>query len=124
MIYLDTHAVVWLYAGLVDKFSQPIKDLMNELDITISPMVRLELQYLFEIEKITAGVDVIVSDLANRIGLRVCDKDFDAIVTNALNISWTRDPFDRLIVANASLNDNILVSKDEGILGHYPHARW
>lgn len=124
MIYLDTHAVVWLYAGLVDKFSQPVRDLMNDLDITISPIVRLELQYLFEIEKITAEADAIVSDLASRIGLKVCDKNFDRIVGEALGILWTRDPFDRLIVANASLDDSFLVSKDEGILGHYPHARW
>jgi PIN domain nuclease of toxin-antitoxin system len=124
LIYLDTHAIVWLYAGLVEKFSQPVRGLMNELDITISPMVRLELQYLFEIDKVTDDSDAIVADLANRIGLRICDKDFDTIVRAALSISWTRDPFDRLIVANAGLTDSVLVSKDLGILEHYPHARW
>jgi PIN domain nuclease of toxin-antitoxin system len=41
-----------------------------------------------------------------------------------LEISWTRDPFDRIIVANASLENSILVSKDQSILGHYPFARW
>ena len=39
-------------------------------------------------------------------------------------MTWTRDPFDRVIVANAALNGNILISKDQNILEHYIHARW
>ena len=124
MIYLDTHVVVWLYAGLVEKFSQPVRDLMNDLDIMISPIVRLELQYLFEIDKVTQDSDTTVTDLVNRIGLRISDVDFNAVVRDALELSWTRDPFDRVIVANAGLDDSILVSKDQAILEHYPHARW
>ena len=124
LIYLDTHIVVWLYAGLVEKFSQSIKRLMNENELYISPMVRLELQYLYEIQRITANAHTIVTDLSDRIGIRVCDKDFNAIVNQALRYTWTRDPFDRLITANAALNDNVLISKDQNILGNYPHARW
>ena len=48
MIYLDTHVVVWLYAGLTEKFSDPTRELINSHEITISPIVRLELQYLYE----------------------------------------------------------------------------
>ena len=83
-----------------------------------------ELQYLFEINKVTDNSDIIVADLENRIGLRICDKDFNAIVSEALRISWTRDHFDRVIVANASLNDSILISKDQGILGNYQYTIW
>ena len=124
MIYLDTHIVVWLYAGLVEKFSQPVKTILNENEILISPIVRLELQYLSEIERVNESANVIVSDLADRIGLIVCKKDFNAVVSRAMADSWTRDPFDRIIVAQAALNDDILISKDPNILEHYPHARW
>ena len=124
MIYLDTHAVVWLYAGLVDKFNQPVRDLMNEQDIAISPVVRLELQFLFEVQWVTDDASTIVADLADRIGLTISDKSLNAIIGRALEISWTRDPFDRLIVANASLDDSLLVSKDQRMLDHYPFARW
>ena len=124
MIYLDTHIVVWLYAGLTEKFSQPVRALLNEHDLYISPIVRLELQYLYEIQRLTVEADVIVADLASRIGLTVCDKNFNTIVSQALNCSWTCDPFDRIIVAQANLNDDILISKDQTILEHYPHARW
>lgn len=124
MIYLDTHVVVWFYAGLVEKFSQPIKELINEGELYICPVVRLELQYLYEIERITDDADTIVSDLSRRMGLNICDKDFNTIVSKAMTFSWTRDPFDRLIVANAGLNKDILISKDQNILGNYPNAKW
>ena len=124
MIYLDTHIVVWLYAGLLEKFSQSIQTILNENEILISPIVRLELEYIYEIERVREPAHVLVADLTDRIGLRVCEKDFNAVVSQAIKLTWTRDPFDRLIVANAALNDNILISKDQNILDHYPHARW
>lgn len=124
MIYLDTHVVVWLYAGLSEKFSRTARELINEYDARISPIVRLELGYLNEINRVTERPDTIVADLSNRIGLKICDKDFNAIVSEALGVTWTRDPFDRVIVANASLNDDILVTKDPAILERYPNARW
>jgi PIN domain nuclease of toxin-antitoxin system len=124
LIYLDTHIVVWLYAGLLEKFSQSIQAILNENEILISPTVRLELEYLYEIERVREPAHGIVADLADRIGLRVCEKDFNAIVSQAIKLTWTRDPFDRLIVANAALNDNTLISRDQNILDLYPHARW
>jgi len=124
LIYLDTHIIVWLYAGLLEKFSQSIQTILNENEILISPIVRLELEYLYEIERVREPAHVLVADLADRIGLRVCEKDFNAIVSQAIKLTWTRDPFDRLIVSNAALNNNILISKDQNILDHYPHARW
>lgn len=124
MIYLDTHVVVWLYTGKVDMFNQQVRELINDHDIYISPIVRLELQYLVEIQRVTDDANTIVTDLSKHIGLQVCDKSFAAIVSQAMTLSWTRDPFDRLIVANAGLNDNVLISKDQNILKHYPHARW
>lgn len=97
---------------------------MNAHELRISPIVRLELQYLYEIGWVADDATIVVTDLANRIGLNVCDRDLQAIVSRALTVSWTRDPFDRLIVAHASLNDNMLLSKDQNVLGNYAHARW
>jgi PIN domain nuclease of toxin-antitoxin system len=98
--------------------------MLNENEILVSPMARLELTYLHETERIKEPAHEIVSDLADRIGLRICEKDFNVIVSRAIKLSWTRDPFDRLIVANAALNENTLISKDQNILENYPHARW
>ena len=52
MIYLDTHVVVWLYAGLIERVSQKARDLISAQDLAISPMVSLELAYLQETGRI------------------------------------------------------------------------
>ena len=39
MIYLDTHVVVWLYAGLTTRLTPTARDLLNASDLAISPMV-------------------------------------------------------------------------------------
>ncbi|MEB3309050.1 MAG: PIN domain-containing protein [Snowella sp.] len=124
MIYLDTHIVVWLYGGLIEKFTDLAKSLLNEHDLYISPIVRLELQYLYEIERISVSADPIIQDLGDRLGLRICDKDFNQIVGYGLGLSWTRDPFDRLIVAQAMITESILLTKDVKILNNYHQAKW
>lgn len=124
MIYLDTHVVVWLYAGLTAKLSDLARLLINQHELYISPIVRLELQYLYEIGRVNENSDMIQANLFNQIGLRVCEKDFNLIIGQALGISWTRDPFDRLIVGNALVNGNILLTKDQNILANYNNAQW
>ncbi len=124
MIYLDTHVVVWLYTGLTENLSDVAKSLINDHELYISPIIRLELQYLYEIDRITASSDEIVSDLSNRIDLKICSKDFNLIIEQALHINWTRDPFDRLIVSHAQINENILLTKDHKILANYQYSVW
>lgn len=96
---------------------------MNQNELFISPFVRLELQYLYETQRVTVDSTAITADLATRLGLMVCDKELNQIVNQAIAFSWTRDPFDRLIVAHASLDNNILISHDRNIRNHYTHAK-
>lgn len=124
LIYLDTHVVVWLYAGLTERFSDAVHELVNDHDLLISPIVRLELQYLYEIKRVSVEPQPLLTDLSQRIGLSICPKPFDAIMVHATRVPWTRDPFDRILVAHASLDGSILISKDHTILNHYPQARW
>jgi PIN domain nuclease of toxin-antitoxin system len=124
LIYLDTHVVIWLSAGLTTLFNSTVQNLINQNDLFISPIVRLELQYLYEIKRITDSPNAIVTDLTTRIGLQIDGTDLNKIVSQAMTFSWTRDPFDRIIVANAGLNNHILVTKDSAILANYSLARW
>lgn len=124
LIYLDTHVVVWLYAGELARLSEQVKELINDNEIAISPIVRLELQYLYEIQRITVDAGDIVCDLSDRIGLTICDKNFTTVISGAFGFLWTRDPFDRIIVSNAAVNNNILLTKDQTILEHYENAMW
>lgn len=124
MIYLDTHVVIWLYADADKKFSNHAKDAMRNNDLFISQMVRLEMQYLYEIGRIKISPEVILNSLRKSIGLALAKTDSGLIVDSAIKIDWTRDVFDRLIVAQAITDDAGLITKDETICTNYDKAIW
>jgi PIN domain nuclease of toxin-antitoxin system len=93
-------------------------------DIRISPMVRLELRCLFEIGRVGEPPMPVLGILGAAIGLTVCTAPFPAVVREAEAHDWTRDPFDRLIVAQASLIGTPLITKDANVHGHYRHGVW
>ena len=124
MIYLDTHAIVWLYAGETERFSATGRELIENHNLQISPIVFLELQYLKEIKRLTVEPALILENLASTIGLEICNSSFLQIVTEAILQNWTRDPFDRLIVATAAANNAPLLTKDTTILEHFTDAIW
>jgi len=124
LVHLDTHVVVWLYAGEVARLPKPAAALIEASTLAVSPAVALELQYLFEIKRVTEPSDAVLKDLRGRIDLRVDDASFSAVVTEALGMSWTRDPFDRLITAHAQARDVRLLTADKTIHKHYPRAVW
>ncbi len=124
MIYLDTHVIVWLYAGLTEKLSRKAIELIEDNDICISPIVKLELCYLQEIERIRPSAQEIIRHLQTQIGLSICDTPFEEVVNKALAFNWTRDPFDRLIAANATCTHMRLLTKDETIRKHIKLAVW
>ncbi|HEX5759100.1 MAG TPA: transposase [Thermoanaerobaculia bacterium] len=87
-------------------------------------MVVLELQYLFEIQRVAEPAEVVVQALGARLALAVCDLPFQDVTLASLRESWTRDPFDRLIVGQAALRGARLVTKDQSIHDRYPKAVW
>lgn len=100
VVYLDTHIVCWLYEGDVERLSEPAAESVESSEcLLVSPMVDLELQYLYEIGRISRGSEEILATLAEDIGLQVSDAPFSLVVREAKRINWTRDPFDRLITA-------------------------
>jgi PIN domain nuclease of toxin-antitoxin system len=123
MTYLDTHAVVALYQGETTVFSPGALDaLEQENDLRISPMALLELEYLYEIKRLRVPATRIVSALTTEIGLKVCDMAFSEVVQEALEERWTRDPFDRLIVAQARTNGAALITRDRLMQRRYSRA--
>ncbi len=124
LIHLDTHVVVWLFAGQVQRLPAAAQKAINENDLVISPMVLVELQYLIEIKRLAEPVDQVLEILGRDIGLTVCDLPFLRVARRALGLTWTRDPFDRLIVSQAAERQAPLVTRDRKIREHYPHAVW
>lgn len=124
MIFLDTHVVLWLYEGTFDKFPMDAKCALENEALAISPIVQLELQYLHEIHRITVTGSEIVNELIHKLDIMQSHESFIKIVEVASQLPWTRDPFDRLIVATAQLKKAKLLTKDETIRKHYPHCIW
>lgn len=124
MTYLDTHVAVWLFGGEAGRLSQAAAAQIEEEEILVSPAVVLELQLLHEIKRSKASALKVIERLSAEIGLSVCRLPFASVVEHALDQAWTRDPFDRLIVANARANDAPLITKDERIRRHYRRSIW
>lgn len=123
--YLDTNALVWLSEGSLAGLSPKMDRLLQQADLLVSPMVLLELEYLYEIKRSKRPARDIQRKVEHELGVRLCDLPFSTIASAALDEKWTRDPFDRLIVANAKANGFAwLISADQEIALHYPRTVW
>lgn len=124
MLFLDTHAIVWLYQKDLEQFSQGGLSSLEKESLYVSPAVMLELEYLFEIKRITEHGTTITNYLSEKIGIETDAVSFLPIAERAMKLKWTRDPFDRLITAQANFHSAGLLTKDRSILDHYSHAFW
>ena len=124
LTHLDTHVVVWLVTGEHARLSESARAMIEQDRLEISPMVGLELTYLCEIGRLAIEPDAILSELRRSIDLRECDEPFGTVVSLARGLSWTRDPFDRLIVAQAVVAGARLVTRDLTIRENFSYATW
>jgi PIN domain nuclease of toxin-antitoxin system len=123
-IYLDTHCLVWLFYGEKQKFSSAALQAMEQSELLASPMSVLEMELLHEIGRTRQNASTIIAALEADIGVGVCPLPFWDVAKHALHEKWTRDPFDRLIVANARAAGSPLVSRDEHVRKHYRRTIW
>ena len=124
MIHLDTHVVAWLHAGLVGKMPAAALARIEREPLVVSPIVLLELEYLHEVGRISEGGGSVLEDLGRRIGLAVSAVPFAAVVERAAAMTWTRDPFDRLIAGQALAEGAPLLTADESIRRNLDLAVW
>ena len=123
--YVDTHLCIFLHAGDVGEISKEALRQVESNDLLISPMVLLELGYLFRKKKVNAPAPELFATLNSSFGISLCTLPFTEIAMEALNIEWVSDPFDRIIVANAKINNEAtLITRDRLIRKNYPPAVW
>lgn len=114
----------WLYEGVDRRLTAGVRQLI-ETDEPFAPaIVELELTYLYEVGRVTEPAKAPLDALRKRIGLQVADASTAALASVAADLSWTRDPFDRMIAAHAIVADAPLVTADRTILEHLPLATW
>jgi PIN domain nuclease of toxin-antitoxin system len=92
--------------------------------LAVSPIVELELTYLYEIGRVSEPASAPLAALRRTLGLQIVDTSLADVVQTAAGLAWTRDPFDRLIAAHAIVANTPLVTADETIRGNLPLAIW
>jgi PIN domain nuclease of toxin-antitoxin system len=90
----------------------------------ICPIVELELTYLHEIGRVSEPASAPLSALGRSIGLQPSDASFEQVARAAVDLTWARDPFDRLIAAHAIAAGAPLLTADKSILENLPLATW
>ncbi len=111
VILLDTNALLWLAGG--HRRSRPLSELPGRM--YVSPATLLELQFLVEAGRLRVRHGGI-ADLADDDRWVLDDPSATAWFTAALDLGWTRDPFDRLIVAHAHLRGWRLATGDRALV--------
>jgi PIN domain nuclease of toxin-antitoxin system len=111
VILLDTNAVIWLDQG--HPRSRPLTRIKSAL--YVSPATLLELQFLAEANRIKLPHGDAQS-LASDGPWLLDDPPAAAWFAEAIDLNWTRDPFDRLIAAHAQLRGWRVATGDSRLL--------
>ena len=123
--YLDTNVVIWLSQSKPRRVGKEVTRLLRGAELLISPMVVLELEYLYDLRRTLFRSRDLQHKLEQELSVHVCEFPFNRIVETALDEGWTTDPFDRLIVAHAKANGLApLITADTNIAEHYPRTVW
>ena len=67
---------------------------------------------------------MMLAALRQSIGLEIADVSLAELTDAATGLTWTRDPFDRMIAAQAIVTDVPLITADRTILANLPLATW
>ena len=119
MTMLDTHVAAALYEGRSGGFTPATRRALDRGKVMISPAVLLELELLHEIGRLRTGGAHVADYLARELDIHIASDRFADVAREALALMFTRDPFDRLIVAHATLLKAPLVTMDTTIRRHY-----
>jgi PIN domain nuclease of toxin-antitoxin system len=109
---------------LAGKLPARARTLIEDGAPVLSPVAALELRYLHEVGRARDSVPVMLAALRGEIGLEVPDGSIAELGQAAADLSWTRDPFDRLISAHAIVANAPLITADETIRANLPLATW
>lgn len=111
MILLDTNALIWLLQG-----HRRARTLEGQPRLHISPASLLEIQVLLEVGRLAMADGGSVEAVAADPRWALDEPRSGAWFAQAMELGWTRDPFDRLIVAHARLRRWKLATGDAALL--------
>lgn len=119
-VLLDTHVFLWILSG-----SKRLKELKGLKDFpfwTLSPVSLLELKFLEESDRLSLDVPAILLQLQRDERFKIDAPSLEEVFLKAFDFSWTRDPFDRLLVAHSEHRSLPFATCDGLIREHYAHC--
>lgn len=126
-LLLDTHTFIW-WASEPEKLPQKIRELCEnpENTLVVSVTSVWEMQIKMQLGKMTIHtplVELIESQMeANDVALLPITLDH---VVGLANLPFIHhDPFDRLLISQAMVEDFILLSKDKKMAGYPVKVMW
>jgi len=116
-LLLDTHFLIWLVLGSKRIAKFPWLDRYRPWGV--SPVSFLEIQFLAEIGRLAVRNPEFTNAVMSDGRFAVDDIPLTSLVRYALQLDWTRDPFDRLLVAHSSARRIAFCTTDRGIVSHH-----
>lgn len=116
---LDTHFVLWITAAAARLREFPWLEPYEPWGV--SPVSFLEIQHLHEVGKLQVKVEAFANAVMSDRRFIVDELPLLGLTQQALPLSWTRDPFDRLLAAHSAARRKPLCSTDRLIRRHHPH---
>jgi PIN domain nuclease of toxin-antitoxin system len=122
-LHLDTHVAIWLAAGERRRLRK-VQARLRRNSLFVSPIVLVEMEVLLEIGRIREPVATVWNILSEDHGVMEAEGNVQQIGSHARRLGWTRDPFDRLIVAHALACDAVLLTADASLREHCSQTCW
>ena len=116
-LLLDTHFLIWLLLGSKRLAEFPWLDRYRPWGV--SPVSFLEIQFLAEVGRLSVHNPEFTNRVMEDTRFTVDDIPLATVVRYALPLDWTRDPFDRLLVAHSFARRVALCTTDRGIRSHH-----
>jgi PIN domain nuclease of toxin-antitoxin system len=111
VILLDTHAAIWILRG-----HRRVRPLERYPRIYLSPASVLEIQFLAEAGRLRLSEGQSPTALADDDRWRLDEPPAAKWFAAACELSWTRDPFDRLLAGHARVRGWKLATADTVLL--------
>jgi PIN domain nuclease of toxin-antitoxin system len=116
-LLLDTHFLLWALKG--SKRLKPYAWLERHRPWGVSPVSLLEIQFLSEVDRLKVRQPEFADAVLDDPRFIVDEVPLLALVRHALPLGWTRDPFDRLLVAHSMARRTPLCTLDGSIHEHH-----
>lgn len=124
-VHLDTQVAVWMLDKTARRLSPGARRLLSgRRRLAVSPFVAFELSLLHEVGRTSLEARDAMKRLQEEFGALASSATLSSVIERAMRLAWTRDPFDRLIVANAMADGCRLLTADARILANFADAIW